>query len=55
MVEDLRNFLVDQNITFNLMKRVIINYKKLPKASITLPKTRLSDSKMFWEKTQSPW
>jgi hypothetical protein len=42
---------MDQNTTINLIKRVIINYKKLPKVSVTLPKTRvrLSDLKTFWE------
>jgi shikimate kinase len=54
MAEDLRNFLVNQNTTFILIKRTIINYKKLPKTSVTLPKTRtrLSDLKKLWKKAQ---
>jgi len=52
MSEDLCNFLVDQIITINLIKRIII--KKFPKASVMLQKTRgsLSDLKTLWEKTQ---
>ncbi|KAH0945595.1 hypothetical protein HN011_006265 [Eciton burchellii] len=40
MSEDLCKFLVDQIITISLIKRVIINYKKLSKANVTLYKTR---------------
>jgi hypothetical protein len=50
MSEDLRNFLVDQAITISLIKRVIINYKKFPKTSVTFKRTRahLSDLKTLW-------
>jgi hypothetical protein len=40
MTEDLHNFLENQNIAINAIKRVIINYKKLSKANVTLTKTR---------------
>jgi hypothetical protein len=37
MAENLRNFLVDQNVAINAVKRVIINYRKFPK--INSPET----------------
>lgn len=54
MSDDLRLLLTEQTTTINLIKRVIINYKKLPKANITLSKTkgRLEDLKTHWEKAQ---
>jgi hypothetical protein len=53
MAEDLNNFLENQNIVINVIKRLIINYKK-PKANITLTTTRsrLADLQKHWEKMQ---
>jgi sporulation protein YlmC with PRC-barrel domain len=36
------------------IKRVMINYKKLSKTSVTLPRTRarLADLEKYWEKVQ---
>jgi len=53
MAEDLRDFLEKQGIAIDAIKRVIINYKKLSKANVTLTKTksRLADLK-YWEKLQ---
>jgi len=54
MAEDLRNFLVNQTTTMNLIKRVLINYKKLPKVNVMLQKTRarLSDLKTLWKEAR---
>jgi len=54
MLEDLRRLLVDQTVALRLIKRVIINYEKLPKASVTLDetRTRLTDLKTLWEKAR---
>jgi len=51
MAEDLRDLLEKQGIA---IKRVIINYKKLSKANVTLTKTksRLADLQKYWEKLQ---
>jgi hypothetical protein len=40
MAEDLRKLFTDQTNAIGDSKRVIINYKKLSKASVTLPKIR---------------
>ncbi|KAH0944391.1 hypothetical protein HN011_008228 [Eciton burchellii] len=55
MAEDLRDFLQKQGISIDAIKRVIINYKKLSKANVTLTKTRsrLADLQKYWEKLQS--
>jgi hypothetical protein len=55
MAEDLSSFLENQNIIINVIKRLITNYKKLPKANVTLIKTRahLTDLQKHWEKVQS--
>jgi len=55
MAEDLRDFLEKQGIAIVAIKRVIINYKKLSKANVTLTKTRshLADLQKYWEKVQS--
>ncbi|KAH0948041.1 hypothetical protein HN011_002120 [Eciton burchellii] len=55
MVEDLRNFLVDQTTTIGQIKRVIINYKKLLKANVILQKMRshLADLQMLEEDSRS--
>jgi hypothetical protein len=52
MVKDLRKLITEQTNTVGLIKRVIINYKKLPKASVTLQRTRarLSDLQL-WKET----
>jgi predicted ribosome quality control (RQC) complex YloA/Tae2 family protein len=54
MAEDLHDFLENQAITIDAIKRVIINYKKLSKANVTLRKTRsrLADLQKYWEKVQ---
>jgi hypothetical protein len=54
MSKDLRKFLTEQITTNGLIKRVIINYKRFTKPSITLQKTKgcLSNLKIFWKKTQ---
>jgi DNA-binding transcriptional MerR regulator len=55
MAEDLCDFLQKQGISIDAIKRVIINYKKLSKANVTLTKTRsrLADLQKYWEKLQS--
>ncbi|KAH0944380.1 hypothetical protein HN011_011445 [Eciton burchellii] len=55
MAEDLNSFLENQNIVINVIKRLIINYKKLPKANVILTKmrSRLADLQKHWEKVQS--
>jgi hypothetical protein len=55
MAEDLRNFLENQNIVIDVIKRIITNHKKLPEANVMLTKTRshLADLQKHWEKVQS--
>jgi hypothetical protein len=40
MADDLQDFLEKQGIVIDTLKHVIINCKKLPKANVTLTKTR---------------
>jgi hypothetical protein len=52
MADDLQDYLEKQGIIITTLKRIIINFKKLPKANITLTKTRtrLADLQKYWEK-----
>jgi len=43
MAEDLNSFLENQNIVINVIKRLIINYKKLPNVILTKTRSRLAD------------
>lgn len=54
MSEELRLLLVDQSDAIFRVKRVLINFKKLPKANVTLAKTkgRLADLRERWEETR---
>jgi hypothetical protein len=48
MAEDLCKLIMEQTNAIGQIKRVIINYKKLSKTSVTLPRTRaLADLKTF--------
>jgi len=51
MAEDPRKFISEQATIIAMIKRVIINFKKLPKASVILQKTRspLDDLKTHWK------
>ncbi|KAH0945869.1 hypothetical protein HN011_011943 [Eciton burchellii] len=51
MSEELHKLIAEQTATFGLIKSVIINDKKLPKASVTLQRTRahLSDLQTLWK------
>ncbi|XP_012216467.1 uncharacterized protein [Linepithema humile] len=48
---DVRNLLIEQSATIDLLKRVLMNFKKLSKANLTLPKTqrRLSQLEVLWD------
>lgn len=54
MSDEVRQLLVDQANATALIKRVLVNFKKLPKANVTLPRTkgRLLDLKDLWNKVQ---
>ncbi|KMQ86488.1 hypothetical protein RF55_14513 [Lasius niger] len=54
MSTDLRNLLIEQSITTTSIGRVLINFKKLPKANLTLSKTRgrLSNLEALWTRCQ---
>jgi len=54
MAKDSRELLVEQDDIIDMIKNVIINYEMLPKASVTLAKTRacLSDLKTLWQKAR---
>lgn len=54
MPADLRQLLVEQANAIASIKRVLVNFKKLPKANITLPRTkgRLEDLKEIWRTVQ---
>ncbi|KAH0944748.1 hypothetical protein HN011_007918, partial [Eciton burchellii] len=51
MAQDLRKLITDQANAIGDIKRVIINYKKLSKANVMLPKTRsrLADLQTLWK------
>ncbi|RLU21152.1 hypothetical protein DMN91_005525 [Ooceraea biroi] len=55
MSTDLSILMVEQTNTIALLKRVLINFKKLPKANVTVARTqgRLSDLKELWTKVQT--
>lgn len=55
METTLKNLLIEQTIQFHQLKRVLINFKKLSKANLTLPKTegRLTDLEKLWEKCEA--
>lgn len=55
MSQDLRNLLIEQELTIKSIKRVLVNYKKLSKQNITLSKTkgRLSNLEELWKKCQA--
>lgn len=54
MAEEFQLLLVEQQLNISSIKRVLINFKKLAKVNVTLPKTkgRFSDLKELWEKTR---
>ncbi|KAH0945581.1 hypothetical protein HN011_004124 [Eciton burchellii] len=54
MADDLDDLLEKQATVIDTLKRVLINYKKLPKVNVTLIKTRsrLVDLQKYWEKVQ---
>ncbi|KAH0944393.1 hypothetical protein HN011_004898, partial [Eciton burchellii] len=54
MADDLDDLLGKQDTVIDTFKGVIINYKKLPKAHVTLikMKSRLADLQKYWEKVQ---
>ncbi|XP_071572655.1 uncharacterized protein [Temnothorax nylanderi] len=55
MSSDLENLLVAQGNAMDQLRRSLINFRKLPKAQITLPKTkgRLTNLESLWEKVQA--
>src|SRR5580765_8515731 len=55
MPQELRNLLIEQSNSIASIKRVLINFKKLPKANITLSKTkgRLSNLETLWATCQA--
>ena len=55
MAPNLSSLLTEQRIQIEQLKRVLINFKKLPKANLTLPKTegRLANLEKLWEKCES--
>ncbi|XP_067214142.1 uncharacterized protein [Linepithema humile] len=48
---DVRNLLIKQSATIDSLKRVLVNFKKLSKGNLTLPKTqgRLSQLESLWD------
>ncbi|XP_029165899.1 uncharacterized protein LOC114936760 [Nylanderia fulva] len=54
MSDNLLSLLVDQSNQLVRIKRILINFKKLSKTNVTLPKIkgRLADLKGYWEKVQ---
>lgn len=54
MSEDLKRLQVEQATAIDLLKQTLINFKKLPKTSVTLsrPTGRLSDLRETWSKIQ---
>lgn len=54
MSTDLRNLLIEQSITTTSIGRVLINFKKLPKANLTPSKTRgqLYNLEALWTRCQ---
>ncbi|XP_071581338.1 uncharacterized protein [Temnothorax nylanderi] len=55
MSSDLENLLIAQGNAIDQLRRSLINFKKLPKAQVTLPKTkgRLTNLEGLWEKVQA--
>lgn len=55
MSKESRAVLIEQNATINSIQRVLINFKKLTKAQITLYKTkgRLSNLETLWKRCQN--
>ncbi|XP_011858429.1 PREDICTED: uncharacterized protein LOC105555986 [Vollenhovia emeryi] len=55
MSSDLESLLVSQTHSIDQLTRALVNFKKLPKAQITLPKTkgRLTNLEALWEKIQA--
>jgi hypothetical protein len=51
MADDLQDFLEKQSVIIDTLKRVLINFKKLPKTNVTLTKTRthLADLQKYWK------
>lgn len=54
MADDLQDLFVEQSTTIASIKRVILNFKKIGKANITLykAKNRVKDLETLWEKCQ---
>ncbi|KMQ87692.1 hypothetical protein RF55_12949 [Lasius niger] len=54
MSEDLKRLQVEQATAIDLLKQTLINFKKLPKTSVTLSRStgRLSDLRETWSKIQ---
>jgi len=52
MADDLQDFLEKQGVIIDTLKRVLINFKKLPKTNVTLTtaRTRLANLQKYWEK-----
>ncbi|XP_018374451.1 PREDICTED: uncharacterized protein LOC108768504 [Trachymyrmex cornetzi] len=50
MAEETENLILAQEYKIGVLKRVLINYKKLPKASVTVPtiQSRISQLKELW-------
>jgi len=55
MATELRSLLIEQSATINALKKTLINFKKLDKTSVTLPRTqsRLSSLESFWRTCSS--
>ncbi|XP_024888361.1 uncharacterized protein LOC112465164 [Temnothorax curvispinosus] len=55
MSQDLTNLLIAQGEAITTLKRSLINFKKLPKAQVSLPKTkeRLTNLEGLWKKVQA--
>jgi len=50
MSSDLRNLLIEQNAAIDSLKRVLVNFRKLAKANVTLPRaqSRLHSLEQIW-------
>lgn len=54
MAEEVTDLLVEQSLNIHSLGRVLVNFKKLAKVNVTLPKTkgRLADLKQLWDGIQ---
>lgn len=54
MADNLQKIMIEQNVTINAIQTAMLNFKKLSRANITLPKTkkRMDDLDFLWKQCQ---